>query len=336
MNRTMLSIGIALCFACGIARHSSVAGAAERQAVDGAATKALAELPGKTGFLFTEIHDDGPKPLFGVRADETFAVGSSFKLFILGTLIDEMNRGRRRSDDVMLLRPDLIGPPTSELAAWPPGSPVTLHTLTLKMISISDNTATDHLIYLLDRRRIEEQMGIMGHSLPALNMPLLSTREMTELRDKKRGLPGRAYQKLDEASRRAELARLTQAAPDYDKLDFDPAAYDVAEWYATPLDMARALSWIERTTTEEHPAAGLRAILAVDPKLPHDTKTWPFVGFKGGSEDQLLAGNWLLKHRNGRWYTFHVFCNSPRDLVKPEKMVAAVSTIFAEIEAALD
>ena len=118
-----------------------------------------------------------------------------------------MNQGKRRSEDIMLLHRDLIGPPASDMASWPVGSPATLHTYALKMISISDNTATDHLLYLLGRRRIEEQMKAMGHSDPAVNRPLLSTREMVMLRDRK--APGRAakWRKLDGADRRKFLDR---------------------------------------------------------------------------------------------------------------------------------
>ncbi|HEY2894573.1 MAG TPA: serine hydrolase [Pirellulales bacterium] len=309
-----------------------MAASASAQQVDEIASAALAELPGKTAFLFAELSDSGPKPLFALRADERFAVGSSFKLFILGELIEEANEGRRRAADVMLLRADRIGPPASELAGWPTGSPITLHTLALKMISISDNTATDHLLYLLGREQVEARMAAMGHGAAQLNRPLLSTREMTMLRDKREGMPGRAYQKLNEQERRQFLQSRLAAVPDYDKLDFDTASYDLAEWYASPMDMAHALNWIYLHTKPGQPAALIRDILAVDPKLPHDRATWPFVGFKGGSEDQLLAGNWLLKNRNGNWYSFHVFCNSPRATIEPEQLMKATMAIFAAIE----
>jgi beta-lactamase class A len=303
--------------------------------VEATAQAALARLPGHTAFIFSQIDGNQPRALYAVRADERFAVGSSFKLFILGTLADEVNADRRGLDNVMLLERDLAGPPHSELASWPSGSPVTLHTLALKMITISDNTATDHLLYLLDRRRVEQQMQRMGHEHPEWNVPLLSTREMAGLRDRKARLPGRDYQKLDEAGRRAFLAERFGGPPDYDQLDFDTAAYELAEWYATPADMARAMTWLKNNTNPDEPAHPLRAILAVDPKLPHDPVEWPYVGFKGGSEDQLLAGNWLLQNKSGRWYTLHVFWNRPDGKADAAQLVTAVGTIFAAIQRAL-
>ncbi|MEX0676366.1 MAG: serine hydrolase [Pirellulales bacterium] len=296
------------------------------------ARAALDQLPGHTGFLFTELTGEDPRVLYALREDERFAIGSSFKLFILGALADEVNADQRGLDNVMRLRADLKGPPHSEMASWPIDSPVTLQTLALKMISTSDNTATDHLLCLLGRERVERQMVEMGDRHAQWNRPLLSTREMTMLRDKKSPLAGSEYQELDLAARRRFLADHFRGVPDYEDVDFDAAAYNLAEWYATPLDMARALSWLKNHTQVVNPAHPLRAVLAVEPKLAHDASIWPYVGFKGGSEDQLLAGNWLLKHKNGRWYTFHVFYNNPHGTADQEPMMAAIVAIFAAIE----
>jgi len=304
--------------------------------VDTVAAAALDKLPGHTGFLFTELTPEGPQALYGIRQDERFAIGSSFKLFILGTLADEVNADRRGLVNVMRLRADLKGPPHSEMALWPVDSPVTLQTLALKMISISDNTATDHLLYLLGRDRIERQMDEMGNRHSEWNRPLLSTRHMTMLRDKATGLLGNEYKQLDETARRKFLADHFGGTPNYEDIDFDASAYDLAEWYATPLDMSYALSWLKNHTQVGQPAHALRAVLAVDPKLPHDETTWPYVGFKGGSEDQLLAGNWLLKNKNGRWYTFHVFYNNPQGKADQQETLKAFGTIFGAIEKAID
>lgn len=299
------------------------------------AEQTLAKLPGHTAFLFTEIEGDTPQVLYSVRDDERFAVGSSFKLFILGTLAAEVNADRRGLDNVMRLESNLVGPPHSELASWPMGSPVTLQTLALKMISISDNTATDHLLHLLGRQNIEAQMVTMGDKDAQWNIPLLSTREMTMLRDKSKGMPARAYQQLDEAGKRKFLDELSQGPPNYDDLDFDTSAYDLAEWYATPLDMANAMVWLKQNTTPDHAAHPLRAVMAVETKLPHDSEQWPYVGFKGGSEDQLVAANWLLKNRNGHWYTLHVYWNNPDAKIDLQQMAGAIGTIFQAINAAV-
>lgn len=297
--------------------------------------EALDRMPGTTAMVFTRLTSEGPVVQCGIDADGRFAVGSSFKLYILGTLIDEINAGQRLAENVERLRAEWIGPPQSELAGWPLNSPVTLHTLALKMISISDNTATDHLLFTLGRQRVEQQLSTMGHRHPAWNTPLLSTREMVLLRNRATDLPAQTYQHLDVAAKRAFLAEHCAGPADYDALDFDTSAFALAEWYATPLDMARALAWIHANTQPGQPAAELRAILAVDPKLQYDPATWTFVGFKGGSEDRLLAGNWLLQHAGGDWYTLHTFCNSPQQDISPAEFAPVVEQILHAIESTL-
>ncbi|REK09973.1 MAG: hypothetical protein DWQ37_17900 [Planctomycetota bacterium] len=304
--------------------------------VEAKAKAALDKLPGHTGFLFTELTASGPQVLYGINQDERFAVGSSFKLFILGTLADEVNGDRRGLDNVMRLRADWKGPPHSEMADWPVGSPVTLQTLSLKMITISDNTATDHLIHLLGREQIENQMTTMGNRNPEWNRPLLTTREMTLLRDKNTGVPGHEYQELDEAGRREFLAKRLREGTNYEDVDFDTAAYDAAEWYATPIDMARALDWIKNHTEENEAANPLRGVLAVETKLPPDQPQWPYIGFKGGSEDQLLCGNWLLKNKNGRWYTFHVYYNNPDSKTDQQQTLDTIHSLFEIVTEAVE
>jgi hypothetical protein len=148
-------------------------------------------------------------------------------------------------------------------------------------------------------------------------------------------MPGKEYDKLDEAAKRKFLADHYSGMPDYEALDFDTAAYDVAEWYATPTDMAKALAWLKTNTNDDEPAHLLRAILAVDPKLPHDKTVWPYVGFKGGSEDQLLAGNWLLQNKDGRWYTMSLYWNNPDGKADEKLLIEALGTIFGAVERGL-
>jgi len=308
------------------------AGEGDREQVEAQIKAHLDKLPGHAGMLWSELTEDGPVVQLGYKEQERFAIGSSFKLFILGALAGEVNASRRRLDDTMVLDARWLGPPQSEMNAWPLGSPVTLNTLALKMISVSDNTATDHLLHLLGRRRVERQVVIMGHHNPEWNRPLLFTREMVMIRDK--AVPGREeqYAKLDEAGRRKFLAEELPAVQDYEKLDFDTRSFEVSEWFARPLDMARALNWLRLHTGKDQPAALLRGVMAVESKLEYDRKEWPYVGFKGGSEDRLIAGNWLLRHRSGRWYTYHLYWNSPDEDVTEKAMLDAVQGVFRLME----
>jgi len=173
-------------------------------------------------------------------------------------------------------------------------------------------------------------MATMGHAQPAWNRPLLSTREMTMLGDRK-AKRAEPYSKMAEADRRRLLDTEIAKLHDFDKLDFDTAAYDLVEWYATQLDMARSLDWIRRHTGPDQPAHSLRAILTIETKLKADPKAWTYVGFKGGSEDQLLCGNWLLQHKNGKWFTFHLWWNNPAGKIDEKQLGPVLQGIFEAV-----
>lgn len=296
----------------------------------------LDTVPAKSGFAFSELTPEGPRLIHGEREDDLFAVGSSFKLFILGRLAEALNRGKAHLDDTMNLSADFTGPPQSELAEWPIGSPVTLHTLALKMISISDNTATDHLLHHLGRRNVEGQMVAMGHGTPQRNRPLLSTREMVMLRDLNVPSRRRRWAELDEAGRRAFLSGEISALHDFEAIEFDTTGYTWAEWFASPMDMARALDWLRTHTEESDNAHPLRAVLSLRTQIPFDEEIWPYTGFKGGSEDQVLAGNWLLRHRSGRWFALTVAFNKPDGAIDQEAVAAVLKQMTEVIEASLE
>ena len=338
MKSTTNHWGGIVALACGLAVGGNNAMAeptGNQKDSEAALTKQLGALPGKKAFLVTQLTEDGPSVRYGKNQDHRFAVGSSFKLFILGTLADEVNAGRRRLDDIMTLRPDLIGPPASELASWPLQSPVTVQTLALKMISISDNTATDHLLYLLGRENVERMMGAMGHGKPSVNQPLLFVREMVQLRDRRHPELAEQWSRSNLDGRRKLLAEGMSDDIDYEALDFDAAAFDVAEWRASPDDMAHALDWIRRNTTDDDPAHPLRGVIAVTTQIEFDRELWPYVGFKGGSEERLIAGNWLMRRRDGKWFTFHFVCNSADEPVDQSRVVDVLKKMLEIIDADL-
>ncbi len=105
-------VAVCLLFAADVPANPS-------PAVESTAQKALDTLSARAAFVFTELTDKGPQLLYGINAEERLAIGSSFKLYIFGTLVDEVNAGRRRLDDTMLLYVATRSAPRT--AKWPPG-----------------------------------------------------------------------------------------------------------------------------------------------------------------------------------------------------------------------
>jgi len=226
----------------------------------------LKALHGRTSLAVFRLEGAGPRLLHGLLPDAPMAIGSTFKLYILGALAQEAAAGRVPWERVVRLEDGLKSLPSGVLQSWPAGTPLTVQTLASGMISISDNTAADHLLHLLGRPAVEAAQRAMGHATPERNVPFLATHEMFQLKAK-----GHA---------------------------------DRLEWFASTADLCRAMDWL-RTRTEgesNRRAAPARAILAINPGIEFDRKAWTYVGYKGGGEPGVLNMTWLLGRRDGAWF----------------------------------
>ena len=156
----------------------------------GAIREELEALPGEVGVYFGSL--DGTRPQLEINADKQFAIGSTFKLYVLSALTAEMEADNDRYWDevtyVGAICLDVRCPkegrsfPSGITQDWPAPMPMTVQTLATLMISQSDNTATDALIEYLGEERIVQEMIDSGHSAPALNQPFLTTRQMFALK----------------------------------------------------------------------------------------------------------------------------------------------------------
>ena len=81
-------------------------------------------------------------------------------------------------DQMVEVREELQSFPSGVTQLKPAGAKVSVDELATKMISISDNTATDLLIDLLGRENIEAGLERCRNSCPMRNQPFLTTREM--------------------------------------------------------------------------------------------------------------------------------------------------------------
>ncbi len=270
----------------------------------------LAALPGTTNALFVRLGDDGAvEPVFAHNADTQLALGSAFKLYVLSTLSQSIERGERSWDDVVRLSQRSF--PSGQMQDWPEGAPVTLQTLATMMISISDNTATDQLVAELGHETLEAELIASGNADPSRSIPFLTTRQLFAMR----GVPDdfiTRYRAADDDGQRAMLDGLTEADVSQEQIQQTfasdtPGAIDI-EWFAAPADLARLMN---RFVAEEAETA--RAIMAVNPGLPAPVaENWDYVGFKGGSEPGVINLTWLLRDEAGAYWIATFGWNDPQ------------------------
>lgn len=236
-------------------------------------------------------------------------IGSTFKLYILGTLAEHIRRGTRRWDDVVLLDSSTRSLPSGIVQTWPHGSPITLHTLATLMISQSDNTATDLLLQELHQDSVERMQIKMGHSNASLNSPFLTTRDVFLLKFTDSGLRAREYAALRPADRRKYLDRINEQVP-LDAVRFVDTAVvpDKVEWFARTTDCIRAMDWLRDPVLPQ----AVLDILAINPGVDVNSVQWPYVGYKGGSEPGVMNMTYLLRHRSGDWYALSASWMNPK------------------------
>lgn len=277
-------------------------------------------LEGKVSFALWRLGGKEPEKLYELNPDLRLAIGSTFKLYILGALVDDVDEGRHAWDEVILLRKEWYSWPSGALHKWPERSPVTLHSLACGMISISDNTATDHLLFHLGRERVEDMLEPMGHERPERNKPFLGTAEMFRIKEMGRAKERvEAYLSKDVPGRRRYLKDVI-ARLDRENIEglnsLSPTAVDRVEWFASAADLCRAMDWLR-----VHPDPSARGILAINPGLVFPDKDWRYVGYKGGSEAGVLNLTWLLEREDGAWFALSAGWNNPSRRLDDDKFM---------------
>lgn len=288
----------------------------------------LAALPGRTGFLVAELDGTAIRPLASANTDQQFAVGSTFKLYILDELAAQVAAGERHWDDVVPL--SHLSFSSAATAGWPKGTPVTLQTLANWMISVSDNGAADTLIHLLGRENIAARMRSAGHSDPSRNIPFLTTVEAFALKGNNFNDLRADFIAGDDADQRQLIAqnadRLTLANVDGVSFTAGPRFIDSLEWFASPGDVARVMADIKAKGSQQAMAA-----LAINNGVgPTAAADWSWLGYKGGSENGVLSMTLLGERKSdGKWFVVTASWNNKNANVAAETLNALVTRLLA-------
>lgn len=232
----------------------------------------------------------------GRNTEEQMPLGSIFKVYVLAAVVDAVADGSISWDDPVEIRDELDSVPSGVTQDEPAGSSLTVQVLAERMIEISDNTATDHLIDLVGRDGVEAAMVDAGHSDPDRNRPFLSTREFTILKFGVGDETRAAWVASDSDERQSILEEaITPASlPTVDAIVsvIDPVEVEAIEWFASPADLCRVFGQLAGDETA-------RSILARNPGMPDAAARWGTILYKGGSEPGVFAMAWLVEGSEG-------------------------------------
>ncbi len=226
----------------------------------------------------------------GHDAERPMAVASAFKIIVFAVLLERIEKGEAAWSDVVTLQEKHVSLPSGLLQDMPVGSPFTLHTLAAAMISQSDNTATDVLINVLGRDRLEASSGLV---------PFLTTRELFQLKADDE-IYGR-YEKADLAGRRAILDALADAPLPPNRLTYGLWRPE-AEWF---LSTEALCAWIGRVADQDLMQINTGVLRSAD---------WSRVAFKGGGEPGVKNFTTLARDEKDRDFCVSVTWNADRSI----------------------
>ena len=256
---------------------------------------------GTAGALVAETTAGSCSPVAERLSTTPLPLGSMFKLYVLGAVADAVASGDIGWNDPITLDQSNYSLPSGITQNEELGSERTVQILAQRMIEISDNTATDHLIALVGRNAVEGIQAAMGTADPSLNVPFLTTRELFQL---KLGDSGTLAEYVGGGieTRLQVLDDVTaEPLPDLSSATgwIEPVEVLSVEWFASPLDLCEA--WVHLADRATEPALEpLSDVVGANPGLPDETLVWDEIWFKGGSEPGVLGTSWYLTTDDGR------------------------------------
>lgn len=256
----------------------------------------------KTGKLAVTLKTSDSKIHLAHSESEVFAIGSTFKLYVLGALQKAIANGKHTWSEKLAIRDSWKSLPSGMMQDLPAGDQFSLFDFALNMISISDNTATDHLLNFLGRETIEAMLKPMKNRNEKLNIPFLSTVEMFKLKWAIDPKLTAKYISSDVALKRKMLEDLSQVdrkligtnGKSYDQ----PTAIGQLEWFGTTDDTCNAILYLADQKSLE-----IRDILSKNVSFLNNVglaeSHWSFAGYKGGSEPGVISMTYLLESKAG-------------------------------------
>lgn len=249
------------------------------------------------------------------HADRVLGIGSAFKLWVLGALAQEVATGEIAWADPLAITDAHKSLPSGRMQDEAAGTEYPVSHYAQEMIRISDNTATDHLLHLVGRKKVEAYMARFCGEADR-NRPLLSTREMFVLKLGGDAELAARFAAADEKERRKIIAPGGSVAGGVPSLLLAtmwqrPIMIDRIEWFASARECCCTMADLRRLSRQ----AGLetlRPVLGANPGLPLDKQVWPVFFYKGGSEPGVLNLTWLLERRDGRVFVVSFILNDTR------------------------
>jgi hypothetical protein len=291
--------------------------------------KRIRTIAPNTAMVAAKIGDKGKcSVVHGLNETVVGPLGSMFKLYVLAAAADAVAQKGLSWDTTIKVRDDWKSLPSGRMQDEPEGTSHTVAEVANAMISISDNTATDHLIGTLGRDTVERTMVATGIANAARNQPFLTTRELFVLKGVQHPTLAARFNKLSQSEKRSLLDGDIAAVSLSDFILWTkPRDVDSVEWFASPMDICGVFGYLSEQPRRPSGTAIDRALSINDGGLKLDPETWPTVWFKGGSEPGVLTLGFYAKRLNGERAVVVMMVSNPTQAIDEQSAVLELEAL---------
>ena len=286
--------------------------------------------------LVADVSDGSCRPVHSIDPGTAAPIGAAFKLYVLDALGNAVASGAVHWSQPLTVTAGLKSLPAGELQTEPDGTQISVLDTAAAMTSLSDNTATDMLINLVGRPAVEAALTTTGMTSPALDRPLLTTREIFVLKLQQWPALATRYVTADEPSRRALLASTVDRAPlpavAAAGAWITPRDINSLEYFASATDLCRAYTSLAALARRPGLSPIDQVLSLNDDSLALDPAQWKTTWFKGGSEPGVLTMAYLATTRTGHSYVVTALAENPSqpidETIAAPVMLSAIKGAF--------
>lgn len=232
-----------------------------------------------------------------LNSNKRTPLGSIFKIFVLDSLNEEIKNKNYSWSSDLKIKEQWKSLPSGVMQDEPVGKSFELRYYAQQMISISDNTATDHLIHTLGKTKIEKQIKRRKLSKTfGWSRPFLTTMELFKIRA---SFSPYDYKTYAADGRTARMLKIQKLPTSKDEKFFDniskwqePRGLFDAQWFSTPNEVCQLLSQMSLEANPE-----VLTIMSKNTPFASPEK-FKRVLYKGGSEPGLVQMAYLLNKEN--------------------------------------
>lgn len=290
----------------------------------------------KVRVLVAKVVGNTCQTVHAVHATTAAPLGSSFKLYVLDALAKAVESGRVSWKQRLTITKQLKSLPSGVLQNDPVGTRISVAKVAAEMISISDNTAANMLINLVGRNAVEAATIATGMANPSLDNPFLTTRELFVLKLYHWPALAKQFRALQPSARVAFLTKSVDPIP-LDELDAKPWTtprdINTVEWFASPIDLCHVYAVLHGLAATPALSDVSKVLEINDGGIDLNSKLWPTVWFKGGSEPGVLTLNYLATTSTGSTYFVSVLAENSSAPIKETpaaiELLSAIKGAFA-------